>query len=143
MKGPFFTKIFFSLFALCLAAFPAFSQINPTTQIKGVSPPAADHLLMTRGSDGKLEYKTLGYLIGLLPDEVVQGTTAPAGAPGGVQGNVYLNTATGQLYVWNGAAWVLQDGMDEVVQGSGAPLSAPGANQGRAELYHNQASHPP
>jgi hypothetical protein len=106
MKGPLFTKIFFSLFALCLANFSAFSQINPTTQIKGVSPPAADNLLMTRGSDGKLEYKTLNYLIGLLPDEVVQGTTAPSGAPSGTEGNVYLDTTTGTLYAWNGTAWI-------------------------------------
>lgn len=130
MKGPLFTKIFFSLFALCLAAFHAFSQINPTTQIKGVSPPAANNLLMTRGSDGKLEYKTLNYLIGLLPDEVVQNTTAPSGAPTGTQGNLYLNTTTAQLYVWNGSTWIVQNGVDEVVQGNGAPVSGPSANEG-------------
>ena len=99
MKGPLFTKILFSLFALCLTALSAFGQINPTTQIKGVSPPAADNLLMTRGIDGKLEYKTLDYLAGLLPDEVIQGTAAPSDAPSGTQGNVYLNTITAQLYV--------------------------------------------
>ena len=130
MKGPLFTKIFFPLFVLCLAVISAFGQINPTTQIKGVSPPAADNLLMTRGSDGKLEYKTLDYLVGLLPDEVIQGTAAPSDAPSGTQGNVYLNTITAQLYVWNGSTWVAQDGEDEVVQGSGAPGSGPDANQG-------------
>jgi len=106
MKGPLFSKIFFPLFALCLSVFSAFGQINPTTQIKGVSPPAADNLLMTRGSDGKLEYKTLNYLSGLLPDEVVQGTSAPGAAPTGNQGYVYLDTATGILYAWNGSAWI-------------------------------------
>jgi len=130
MKGPFFTKIFFSLFALCLTVFSAFGQINPTTQIKGVSPPAANNLLMIRDSDGKLEYKTLNYLIGLLPDEVVQNTTAPSGAPTGTQGNLYLNTTTAQLYVWTGSTWVVQDGVDEVVQGNGAPVGGPSSNQG-------------
>ncbi|MCB0534427.1 MAG: hypothetical protein KDD14_19660 [Saprospiraceae bacterium] len=130
MKGPIFTKTRFILAWLCLLAVQAIGQINPTTQIRAVSPPAADNLLMTRVSDGRLEYKTLNYLIGLLPDEVVQGTTAPGGAPSGMQGNVYLNTATGQLYVWNGTNWVAQDGEDEIAQGSGAPSLQPGANQG-------------
>jgi len=105
MKGQSFPQIFLAT-ALCLAAFSAFGQINPTTQIKGVSPPAADNLLMTRGSDGKLEYKTLNYLSGLLPDEVVQGTSAPVAAPTGNQGYVYLDTATGILYAWSGTAWI-------------------------------------
>jgi len=106
MSGKYFTQIFITAAALCLSVFSAFGQINPTTQIKGVSPPAADNLLMTRGSDGKLEYKTLNYLSGLLPDEVVQGTSAPGTSPTGNQGYVYLDTATGILYAWNGSAWI-------------------------------------
>ncbi len=130
MKGKYFTQFSILAAIMFLAAYQGVCQINPTTQIKGVSPAAADNLLMTRGSDGKLEYKTLNYLIGLLPDEVIQNNTAPSGAPTGTQGNLYLNTATAQLYVWNGSTWVLQDGTDEVIQGSGAPGSGPGANQG-------------
>jgi len=106
MNGKYFTQIFITAAALCLTVFSAIGQINPTTQIKGVSPPAADNLLMTRGSDGKLEYKTLNYLSGLLPDEVVQGTSAPGTAPTGNQGYVYLDSATGILYAWNGTAWI-------------------------------------
>jgi hypothetical protein len=105
MKGQYFTRISL-IAALCLATFSVFAQINPTTQIKGVSPPAANNLLMTRGSDGKLEYKTLNYLIGLLPDEVVQAPGAPVGAPGVNQGLLYVDTATGVLYAWNGTAWI-------------------------------------
>lgn len=138
MKGKFFTQFILVAAILTFAAYQGFCQINPTTQIKGVNPPAADNLLMTRGSDGKLEYKTLNYLIGLLPDEVVQNTTAPSGAPTGTQGNLYLNTVTGVLYIWNGSTWVAQDGADEVVQASGAPVGAPGANQGH--LYVDTAT---
>ncbi|MEZ4940605.1 MAG: hypothetical protein R3D58_07045 [Saprospiraceae bacterium] len=106
MKGHFFKKLIFTASLLCLAFAAAIGQINPTTQIKGVNPPAADNLLMTRGSDGKLEYKTLNYLIGLLPDEVVQGTSAPSGAPSANQGNLYVDTTTGILYSWNGSSWI-------------------------------------
>ncbi|MEZ4941832.1 MAG: hypothetical protein R3D58_13210 [Saprospiraceae bacterium] len=130
MKGQLFSKLIFTASMLFWAFASAIGQINPTTQIKGVSPAAADNLLMTRSSDGKLEYKTLGYLIGLLPDEVVQSSSGPSGAPSANQGNLFLNTTTSQLYVWNGSTWVVQDGNDEVVQGSGAPVGAPGANQG-------------
>lgn len=42
-----------------------------------------------------------------VPDEVIQGTVAPTNPPGGTQGGLYLNTALGDLYAWNGSVWIL------------------------------------
>ncbi len=43
-----------------------------------------------------------------VPDEVIQGVVAPTNPPGGTQGGLYLNTALGDLYTWNGSVWTLQ-----------------------------------
>ena len=81
-------------------------------------------------------------LDGLTPtgtDDITEAPGNPAGAPGAGQPQVYQNTMTGVLFVWDGTQWNEvgsgTPGEDDVIEGSGAPVAAPGA--GEPQIYQN------
>lgn len=107
-------KNFVFLVLLFVASVCSAQRINPATQIKKA--PAQNYVLL---SDSNFDYQpTLASgLNSLLPDEVVQGSTPPSGAPSGTQGNVYADTNTGTLYVWNGSTWINQGNLNTFANG--------------------------
>ncbi|MBC7778087.1 MAG: hypothetical protein H7246_21825 [Phycisphaerae bacterium] len=130
MKGNVLQKlIFFPILLLCSIGIHA--QINPTTQIKRA---VGKDTILVSDATGKFQYKPVSALNTLLTNYYTSGASNPSGTPSGVQGVIYYNSATGNLFHWNGTTWVV---MASIISGTTNPSAAPVAGQGPIYVNSN------